>query len=424
MPAAATLPLLRRLLLPAVALAFSVWTAGCSQPELAPEALDADGLGAVSQQTNSPPVRLRYASYSYAGLDRERWNVVADVATLDSNDQEQVTLVYRDANGTWRELEGSLLYLQGDRQLWQVNGLSGFSWDGKPYELEFALRYRVGDRVYWDNNGGRNYRAATGMQSATQLDTTRFSAPMGPGTDLALTQAAVHVIEGSSPSLVLELDVLVRDLARHKDVVIDYSIDRWGTPSGWGRAKWSKGQDGGEHWHARLPLAAEAKEIYFTLSAYQGEHTARDDNFGKSFRCWREDSGRWTCFGDALVRDPGVSYATVSELSMQTQSSVTDVTGTDASRKPVRVRYEWHPDSTRRFSSTDFTYAPPVALTPLMKGELKELRSSVQRHLDALEAAAQGRPRRDENGNPLDDRELWTRYLERIDATLQEWGRP
>ena len=231
-----------------------------------------------SNLTDEAPVALRFAKMTDSG-----W--VAVVEAADRAFQEEVSIAYPDASGTWVERKGKPLQDLGNfTGLWFVDGLPS----SEP--LPFAVHLRdifSGGTVadYWDNNGGRNYSAG------------HDHAPMGPGVDVAVTDVAVTAAGGGS-ALVAKL--LVRNLAYEKKVEILYTTDNWQTSSRTAGTFDHGGGADGEVWTVTANLDASVTDVAFAASAEQNGQTAWDNGFGRNFAC-RKAGGAWSCSGASLV---------------------------------------------------------------------------------------------------------------------------
>jgi hypothetical protein len=82
---------------------------------------------------------------------------------------------------------------------------------------QFAVEYRVLGNIFWDNNAGFNYRLDTGSAHTD-----------GIGTAIVVPKVLV-VASGVEPGGKLNVDVLVKNLAFAKQVVIVYTTDSWTT---------------------------------------------------------------------------------------------------------------------------------------------------------------------------------------------------
>lgn len=160
------------------------------------------------------------------------------------------------------------------------------------------MRYRVGGNEYWDNNGGKDYRGR--IDAAPGHGHVGIVSPMGPGVDVAVTQASANFPHRGMQGNALYVDALVRNLSYSKNVKLVYTTDGWKTSHVTnGEYQWGN-HEGGERWHL-FTYFGNATKIEFAVVAEQNGSQAWDNNYRENFECHADGPG-FVCSGAAFTR--------------------------------------------------------------------------------------------------------------------------
>lgn len=185
---------------------------------------EADPIDQVEAATvASTPVRLLYA----IGHSRCRGQCLPPygvargfVEVKNLAYQKNVFMHYglRHPAGAWRDVPAT--YVGPTRpgyEVWRFETPEHAYSPRLSADFDFALRYEVAGSTFWDNNHRANYRVSTGART------------LGPklalgASPVALSEAQTFEVDGK---MRFTGQVVVRDLAYHKQVRVVFTTDDW-----------------------------------------------------------------------------------------------------------------------------------------------------------------------------------------------------
>lgn len=232
----------------------------------------------------APMVRLVYADVTNYGCSS---CVLARgyVELRNLHPTKQLTAVYSADGSPFIEIAGSFVgMIDADREIWSFEIPA-------PGQSRFALRYRAGGNEYWDNNDGHDYVVnGPGLVPA-----------LGVGRDVALVDAQVASLDAGE----VDLYMVLRDRAFHKEVAAVYSADGWATSQVAQAHYVGSYGDGMQRWQVSAPFRKDAGQVSLAIVARQAGGEQWDNQYGKNFSCVRCQSRscqRWICQGLTLPR--------------------------------------------------------------------------------------------------------------------------
>lgn len=239
-------------------------------------------LTATAQATpGGPMVRMLYTEIvNYGCSSCLQARGYAELRNLHPT--KQLTVVYSLDGGPFVESAARFVGLiDAEREIWSFEMPA-------PGRVRFALRYRAAGQEHWDNNADRNY----------EVEGNTSSPALGIGRDVALMWAQVESLEAGE----LDLYLLVRNRAFHKQVLGVYSADNWATKQT-AQAYYVGSYGGFERWKVTAPFRKEAGQLSAAVVARQAGGEQWDNNYGNNFSCVRCQSRacqRWICQGLTL----------------------------------------------------------------------------------------------------------------------------
>lgn len=228
------------------------WAAGFLVATLSLQVLAAGEIRMVSVRSNAcAPVSGCFATPFFSA--------VVEVQNLAY--AKQVGVRYRNAAGQWVNQAGEYMFsTPGNREAWRIP-LDGPS-------SAFAFYYTVNGVTYWDNNGGKNYSLAP-----YQYDGLLGDIPVGSPTGALETGG---IIRG---------EVLVKNLAYHKQVKVVYTLNNWQTASEVPARFLKTLPSGVEMWSYEVSAAnvADITQVKMAFFYDWGVGSAWDNAFGRNY---------------------------------------------------------------------------------------------------------------------------------------------
>ena len=262
----------------AILLLASLLTVGCGGEEPPLQTLP---LGSSAQ----PTVRLMHAvastwcppKASCYGNNRAYARGYIEVADLAYHKQVVVHYNVRQTS-QWKDVAAKYVGSSGaNREIWSFETpkvsypprLSG--------DFQFAIRYTVAGKTYWDNNGGRNYMVGDGPR------------PIWPRVALNGSNLALNWAETQGNNL--RGDIVLKDLAYHKQVKVVYSADNWQSVktanAGYFNSFCGAMECGStkklQSWGFNITPPSGAKQIKFAISYTIKGDTFWDNNFKRDY---------------------------------------------------------------------------------------------------------------------------------------------
>jgi len=188
----------------------------------------ADGFEPVDleqtvQAAGSVPVQL-YFVRATSRWDAENWEAMARMSGYIRIENlayhKRVTVRYQASqSGEWRDLPaGYLRSLDDSKEVWFFESEEVSYPMRLSADFRLAISYEVNGHKYWDNNQGQDYRISTGPRPLYPTDLV-----LGRSL-VALSKARVECSMG-----VFGGELVVRNLAPHKEVDVVYTTDGWQT---------------------------------------------------------------------------------------------------------------------------------------------------------------------------------------------------
>jgi len=176
-----------------------------------------------------PEVELYYAKTGNnlvfeRGDVKQCFYIEGDVAIDNIAYDKIVRLHYSQAGGAWQTVDASYVRTAPDgKEVWHfISTPTVGRVNGSPTSYnthwDFAIEYQVNGSTYWDNNSGNNYY---------------LSFTMG-GTDpvpYVLKKSALILDHKYKNDISFDGQIVLKNLAFNKEVVVRYSIDDWATYS-------------------------------------------------------------------------------------------------------------------------------------------------------------------------------------------------
>ena len=146
-------------------------------------------------------------------------------------------------------------------------------------DFQFAIGYTVNGRTYWDNNRGLDYRVGDGPR------------PMWPRVALGRSNLVLNWARAYNNGP-LQGDIVLKDIAYHKQVKVVYSTDGWGSVKSVNATYFNHfcgALDCGsnkklQRWGFTVNnLPASAQHVKFALSYTAAGDTFWDNNFKRDY---------------------------------------------------------------------------------------------------------------------------------------------
>jgi hypothetical protein len=228
---------------------------------------------AGTARADAPNVRLSYAKLQKTCGSSPCNRLVGVVEVKNLAYEKQVTLVYTTDGAQWHETAAAYTApAASGHESWT------FTQDVPPgTETRFALRYTAAGQTAWDNNGGGDYRV--GGATAPEL--------LLGGAAVKLDTA---VLQPGRSGFAVSGQVVLKNLAYAKSVVVVSSIDDWATVQEYTAFfQEAQPQSGGglERWYLSIPAQTNSSTtvptVRFALRYTVDGVTYWDNNLGANY---------------------------------------------------------------------------------------------------------------------------------------------
>ncbi len=214
---------------------------------------------------------LSYGRFGYA-------YIYVDVANLAYH--KNVEIWYSVDGGAWKsapcEYQESLA---NNRERWFTSiQLYSYSGDYPTMNIQFALKYTVNGVTYWDNNQGRDYhmtirRFLTGGSHPTFI--------LGNSAHIRLLNYSYTT--NSLGQAVFKSQIVVKNLAYHKNIIFYYSSDAWNKIGAASYSYQSTTAGGEEIWGTEFILVNAPSPMEFYVSYDVNGQSYLEDNEGRKY---------------------------------------------------------------------------------------------------------------------------------------------
>lgn len=233
----------------------------------------------IAVAAGAAPVTYLYSSLTYQSAGMHAYGKAALEGYVEVENiayEKRVTLFYQFKNHGWEEVEASYVKsLGGNKELWRFKTSYYMYHASSPPCFKLAVRYRVDNKEYWDNNNGRDYSASWVRnlgQSRLVLNRANATVPYYTGAESAY----------------LNGEIVVKNVAYHKQVKIVYTLDNWTTVKE-ATAVYDRtvstwlGITEMEVWKFEIEFCAVHKQVKFAVAMTANGTTAWDNNFGEDY---------------------------------------------------------------------------------------------------------------------------------------------
>ena len=253
-----------------------LWACGAEQPPY---------QSVLQTSAAQPTVRLMHAvattwcppNASCYGSNKGYAHGFIEVANLAYHKQVVVHYNVRQTSH-WQDTVASYLGpAKNNREIWRFETPRVSYPPRLSAGFQFAIRYQAAGQTHWDNNHGRDYQVGDGPR------------PIWPRMALNGSTLALNWAEAQGNSF--RGDVVLKDLAYHKQLQVHYSTDDWATVKIASASYFNQFcgalQCGSrarlQHWGWNVTIPSGVKQIKFAIAYTVNGQTHWDNNFQSNY---------------------------------------------------------------------------------------------------------------------------------------------